>query len=266
MTRDIVSDNIDCYASEQARKDWSADAGLYPVEQAIIERYFPQPPARILDLGCGAGRTTLGLEMLGYQVDAIDISENLVAAARSRVARSRVRLMDARELDFPDATFDAALFSFNGLDCLYPSRERLRVLGEVLRVIRPGAVFYYSGHNGLGAWAPRPGDRLIKVARRNLRMLRAQRAAFSERLRYLAYPDPAGTQVLYSAPPQVHLREIAACGFEPIAVYGARGASYRSSTVVDEIDVARRTLRSEAALARIAISHPHVHYIAKRPE
>ena len=264
MSRDIVRDNIECYASEQARVEWSADQGLYPVERQIVDEYLPPPPARILDVGCGAGRTTLGLEAMGYDVDAIDISDNLVAEARRRVTRSRVARMDARELAFDTGTFDAAMFSFNGLDCLHPSAERLRVLREVHRVRKPGSIFYYSGHNGIGAWAPRPGDRAVKVLRRNLRLLRAQSRAFSERSRYLAYPDPTGTQVLYSAPPRIHLRELEAEGFHPIAVWAARGPSFRHADSATRIDLSEKSLAASAQLMRLTLVHPHVHYIARR--
>jgi len=264
MGPDIVRENIEAYASDQAREDWSADDGLYPVEQQIVADYFPPPAARILDLGCGAGRTTLGFEQLGYDVDAIDLSTNLVAEAKRRVSRSRVALMDARELQFPDASFDAAIFSFNGLDCVHPSAERMRVLREVHRVLKPGAVFYYSGHNGLGTWAPRPGDRAAKVLRRNVRMLQAQRRSFTERSRYLAYPDPSGTQVLYSAPPFTHVRDLQREGFEPLAVWAARGTSFREANAPTKIDLRGSAWSARMKLLGLSLVHPHVHYIARR--
>lgn len=260
MTRDIVLENMSSYLGTKARKDWSADQDLYPQELAIIERHFPAPPAKVIDLGCGAGRTTLGLEARGFEVDAIDLSTDLVEEAKSRVKRARVQLMDARELDFPDATFDAALFSFNGLDCVHPHRERLRVLESIHRVLRPGGVFYYSGHNGLGAWGPRPGDSLRKLARRNRDMLLAQRRSFEERTRYLAYPEPNGTQVLYSALPQTHLRELRGAGFEPVAIYGSK--SYRKGPhFADESPSGVPHLMQ---LAKISLLCPHVHYVAIR--
>ncbi|CAN5273109.1 hypothetical protein BH11MYX1_BH11MYX1_45810 [soil metagenome] len=261
MTRDIVRENMSSYLGTQARKAWSADGDLYGLELELIERYFPAAPAKIIDLGCGAGRTTLGLEARGYEVDAIDLSEDLVEEARSRVRRARISLMDARELDFADATFDAALFSFNGLDCVHPHRERSRVLESIHRVLRPGGIFYYSGHNGIAAWGPRPGDSVRKMVRRNRDMLLAQRRSFDERARYLAYPEQhGGSQILYSVLPATHLRELRGAGFTPLAVYGSR--SYRTGPHV--VDDRLQGLGHLARMAQISLTCPHVHYVAVR--
>ena len=40
-----------------------------------------QEGTRILDVGCGSGRDTLAFKNKGYQVDAIDYSEELVKKA-----------------------------------------------------------------------------------------------------------------------------------------------------------------------------------------
>jgi SAM-dependent methyltransferase len=264
MTKDIVRENLDSYLGTEARKEWTADADLYPVEQAIIERHFPPAPANILDIGCGAGRTTIGLESRGYNVEAIDLSADLTDEAQKRVRKSRVQLMDARRLDFPSQSFDAVLFSFNGFDCLHPAIERAPVLEHVLRVLRPGGLFYYSGHNGVGAWAPRPGDTLPKVLKRNKGLLLAQRRQFKERGRYLVYPDPHGGQVLYSALPHVHLRELRDAGFAPLAVYGSR--NYRSGPhyLENGTIVEGWTAALAAHVARLSLSCPHLHYVARK--
>lgn len=44
-------------------------------------RYLPKQ-ASILDLGCGSGRDTLAFKNMGYQVNAIDYSQELVEKAR----------------------------------------------------------------------------------------------------------------------------------------------------------------------------------------
>ncbi len=261
MTADILRENIDRYLGADARKDWVVDNDLYGSELGIIARHFPPAPAKILDLGCGGGRSTIGLEARGYDVDAIDLAQDLVEEAQKRVVKSRVQHMDARDLAFEDSSFDAALFSFNGLDCVHPSQERLRVLAEVHRVLKPGGVFYYSGHNGLAAWAPRPGDTLRKTIRRNRDLLLAQRRSFTERTRYLAYPERSGSQVLYSALPPVHFREQRETGFLPLAMYASR--SYRQG-ITDSITDEPASWRHVGRLARLALTCPHLHYVAQK--
>lgn len=265
MTRDTVQQNISVYEGDVARAAWSVDTGLYEGEKIVLERHFPPPPARILDLGCGAGRTTAALEAMGYDVVAIDLSADLVDEARRRVQHTRVEQMDARYLDFLDAEFDAVLFSFNGLDCVHPEVERQRVLAEVRRVLRPGGVFYYSGHNGVATFLPRPGDSLLKTLRRDRALLAAQRRPFTERSRYLAHPSGDGVEILYAALPPRHAHGLQQAGLELVAVYGSR--SYRKGPhFVDEIaadeGIAKRALRN----LRLALMCPHLHYVARRPE
>lgn len=102
-----------------------------------------------------------------------------------------------------------------------------------------------------------------KALRRNTDLLRAQLRTFDERTRYLAYPEANGTQILYSAPPLVHLRVLERTGFQPIAVYGVRGPSFRKGPhTVTRVDVTNPTALALARLARVALTSPHVHYVA----
>jgi SAM-dependent methyltransferase len=156
------------------------------------------------------------------------------------------------------------LFSFNGLDCIHPSAERLRALAEIQRVLRPGGVVYYSGHNAVAAWTPRPGDSVGALYRRTKRMLLAQRRSFRERGRYLAYPESNGTQILYSALPHVHLAEQRRVGLVPCAVYGSR--SYRRGPHFLEGATIERSLTFAAYLAKLVVSCPHLHYVAQKPQ
>lgn len=264
MTGDIVDLNQQSYQGANAVREWTASTALFPVEAELISRHFPAPPAHLLDIGCGAGRTTLSLEERGYEVEAIDLSEDLVREARNRLKRSRVQVMDARSLSFESQTFDAVLFSFNGLDCLHPTSERLQVLREIHRVLRPGAVFYYSGHNGIAAWFPRPGDSAGKLTRRTRAMLAAQRwTRFSERSKYLAYPGTGGVQVLYSGIPHMHRADLERSGFELHAVYGSR--SYRKGPHLLE-EAPSNGVRSLLRTGRLVLTCPHLHYIAVRRE
>jgi len=113
---------------------------LFPIEEKLFHEHLSNPQ-RILDIGCGTGRTTTYLNLMGHHVTGIDIAKLMIEKARSIHPDIDYRVMDATNLEFEDRSFDAALFSFNGLDCLYPVSKRTEALKEVHRVLRNGGVF-----------------------------------------------------------------------------------------------------------------------------
>lgn len=63
------------------------DLGLWNSERTLIERYFPDRAAPLLEAGCGAGRVTLGMWGLGYRnLTAFDFAQELLDQARSLAA------------------------------------------------------------------------------------------------------------------------------------------------------------------------------------
>ena len=119
---------------------------LFPIEEKLFHEHLSNPQ-HILDIGCGTGRTTAYLHIMGHQVTGIDIAKQMIMKARSIHPDIDYRVMDAANLEFEDHSFDAALFSFNGLDCLYPVSKRTEALNEIHRVLRNGGVFIYSSHD-----------------------------------------------------------------------------------------------------------------------
>ena len=71
----------------------------------ILSWLAPQAGERILDVGCGDGVLTEDLVKAGATVVGVDLSEQLLAAARARGLD--VRRADVRALPF-EAEFDAA--------------------------------------------------------------------------------------------------------------------------------------------------------------
>ncbi len=67
--------------------------------------------ARVLDFGCGTGRVAAALAARVHSIEAVDISANMVEAARARCpANVRITQIDGRDLRmFADASFDLAL-------------------------------------------------------------------------------------------------------------------------------------------------------------
>lgn len=110
------------------------------------KRYRPLRPlifqglsGRILDAGVGTGRN-----FPFYPPDAtvvgIDISPAMLAEAERRLneATAPVELlgMDVTRLDFPDASFDAAVATF--LFCVLEDKLQVPGLRELGRVVKPG--------------------------------------------------------------------------------------------------------------------------------
>ena len=195
------------------------------------ESYFPLSGARVLDIGCGAGRTTAALAQRGYRVTAIDYSPDMVAATRSRGLDAEILQMDAATLAFADRSFDAALFSFNGLDGIFPSQLRRRALGEMHRVVRPGGVLYFSGHNWLGALGRSGGNGVAAEWRRKMNFVLAQRPR-TFAAGYGVYRDDFGEQILYHRTPFCQLRLVSSLGLKVRAVYGSdrfEGPAWRTA-------------------------------------
>ena len=125
--------------------------GLWESERKLFDRYLPRDGA-VLDIGCGAGRTTFGLHEAGYQyLTSHDLSTTMIAAARRIAAQHdlaiRFHVGDATSMPYADASFDGALFSFQGLMCIPGGKRRLKALHEVRRVLRPGSHFIFTTHD-----------------------------------------------------------------------------------------------------------------------
>ena len=97
---------------------------------------------RLLEVGCGIGVDSIQLAKRGFQVTAVDLTENALAVARQFAARREAtvdfRLGNAEGLDFPDESFDA-IYSFG---VLHHTPDIKRSVAEVHRVLRPGGTAY----------------------------------------------------------------------------------------------------------------------------
>lgn len=243
MTKSISQQNIANYASEWSVASYATEAGLRPIESELVKEFFPAPPARVLDVGCGAGRTTIGLSELGYDVLGIDLSAALLRVARQRFPSIAFEAMDATRLELSSASFDAAIFSYNGIDCIHPVDERRACLAETWRVLKPGGMFVLSSHNVVGSTFS-GGYFYLRGYWNAMRFLARQIGNPLARQWYLRYEDPGGTQYLYSAPPDLTVTDSKAAGFEVVAVRGSCGA---------------RELR------RARLREQHVHFVLRKP-
>lgn len=127
--------------------------GLWRSEAMLIERHIPRE-ARVLELGCGAGRVAAGMAKAGWsRLLATDFSPAMVEAASAVMAmagveeRVRCETADATALPYAEESFGAVVFAFNGLLMIPGAGRRRAALHEIARVLAPGGVFLFSGHD-----------------------------------------------------------------------------------------------------------------------
>jgi ubiquinone/menaquinone biosynthesis C-methylase UbiE len=96
----------------------------------------------VLEVGPGPGLTTDVLARTTKHLTAVEIDAQLAAALSKRQDPQRVTVVqaDATALPFPDATFTGAV-CFTMLHHVPTQQLQDKLLAEVRRVLRPGAVF-----------------------------------------------------------------------------------------------------------------------------
>jgi ubiquinone/menaquinone biosynthesis C-methylase UbiE len=108
----------------------------------VVELSAPRNGESLLDAGCGTGLTALRIaaRFSGCDVHGIDISPNMIAAARKSAERQGLaadfRVGSITALPYPDAAFDVVITNimFHHLDL----EEKRRAVAEVARVLVPG--------------------------------------------------------------------------------------------------------------------------------
>ena len=132
---------------------------LRPSQELLMEMAALKAGEHVLDAACGTGLVTVpAAQAVGAEgrVTAIDLSDRMVEACGERartlgLGHVEAQQMDAEDLDFGDASFDAALCSL-GLMYVPDPVESLR---EMRRVLKPGgrAVVSVWGERKNCGWA-----------------------------------------------------------------------------------------------------------------
>jgi SAM-dependent methyltransferase len=117
-----------------------AGCGENLVGIGVIMQLLPEPPARILDLGCGTGWTSALFALRGYDVIGHDIAPDMLALARENKKRYAAASLDFVEGDYEqlpfENEFDAAIF----YDSLHHCEDEETALRMVYRALKPGGI------------------------------------------------------------------------------------------------------------------------------
>jgi ubiquinone/menaquinone biosynthesis C-methylase UbiE len=147
----IKKESIDEFSSVNTQEQYSkiAQKGLWGSEDILIKKYF-KPNSRILDIGCGSGRTTIILKEKGFDVIGVDLTPKMIDTARKTALDREIsidyRIGDATRLEFEDNLFDGAIFANNGWVQIPGHANRQKALEEIYRVLKSGSYFILTAH------------------------------------------------------------------------------------------------------------------------
>jgi SAM-dependent methyltransferase len=125
----------------------------------------------VLEIGPGPGLTTDLLRQRAARVTAIEVDDELAAALTKRLAGTNVEVIhgDARTTEFPSGRFSAAT-CFSVLHHVPTPEAQDEILGEICRLLQPGAGFFASDARDIEAmrqghvddtFVPLPLDTLV---------------------------------------------------------------------------------------------------------
>ena len=137
---DTYNENAEAYAKGSLGKEDRAE--LEKLKSLIA------PHARVLDLGCAAGRDTRILKDMGFDAVGSDLAERLLEMARKENPDITFVLADMRDLPFDDHSFDAVWA--NAVLHHVNKAEMVGVLREFWRIVAPGGVVYIHTKAGEG--------------------------------------------------------------------------------------------------------------------
>lgn len=195
------------YWNDQAGPTWAdlqapLDRQLAPLGRRVMAELDLGPGRRVLDVGCGAGETTLALAATGAEAVGVDISRPLLEVARARsqgIANVSFLEADAQAQGFPEP-FDAIFSRFGVMFFADPVAAFTNLHGA----LKPG------GRLAFVCWR-RPDENPVMTA--------PMRAALAHIDAPPAPPaDPTAPGPFAFADPERLLAILSAAGFAEVAV------------------------------------------------
>lgn len=118
---------------------------LFEPEITILTELAKKQNGPILDIGCGTGIVTIPLAKLGLETVGIDLSEPMLARARSKAELPNLefRLGDALEFTL-NKTFSLAIMTGNAFQGFSGEAALQRLLKNIHAHLEPGGIFMFD--------------------------------------------------------------------------------------------------------------------------
>jgi len=139
----------------QSDKFWDKVAAKYALKNVPNEEIYQKklaqtqsylaPATHLVEFGCGTGTTAIHHAPKVKQIDALDISENMLQTGRAKAEQAGVvniefKLGTVHDLKADTNSVDVVL----GLNVIHLIPNRTEVIAEVARILKPGGIFVSS--------------------------------------------------------------------------------------------------------------------------
>lgn len=180
----------DYWDSQASKFDEEADHGLRDPDvrrawSSLLTEHLPAAPAEVADLGCGTGTLSVLLAEGGYDVQGVDLSGAMVAAATAKAERAAVpasfQQADASDPPLPAGAFDVVL----SRHVLWALPDPSAALERWIALLRPGGRLLLVE----GSWATGSGIGAAECER----LVRRHRQ--SAHVRHLTEPELWGREI-----------------------------------------------------------------------
>jgi SAM-dependent methyltransferase len=108
-------------------------------EADLVAGLLGEPPARVLDAGCGTGRVAIELARRGYDTVGIDVEPSMLDAARAKAPDLAWTLGDLASTALPEGPFDLVVAAGNVMIFLELGTEAA-VVSNLARAVAPGGL------------------------------------------------------------------------------------------------------------------------------
>lgn len=158
---EVAMKKVEKYYQQFPQKEVSrfTDGAYNSIEPEITKRFllkYLKPKTYIADVGGGPGYYTIWLLKMGHYVHLIDLSEELLSVAKTKIGQENlernllgISKLDARDLSsIPSEKYDLTLL-MGPLYHLLESKDRKIAMQETLRITKPGGFIFSTTINRL---------------------------------------------------------------------------------------------------------------------
>jgi 2-polyprenyl-3-methyl-5-hydroxy-6-metoxy-1,4-benzoquinol methylase len=139
----IDHDNLEEFTDPE---NYDRECGAIGEEGAFFLDLVRRSGGPVLDIGCGTGRLAIPLAHEGFAVTGVDLSENMLAQARTKSADLAVDWVrgDMREMALA-RRYRSAFMAGHAFQAMLTDGEQRALFDGVARHLEPGGLFAFAG-------------------------------------------------------------------------------------------------------------------------